>query len=569
MSAALFAPPGAWAADTSAPAAGKTPASATSTSATGTAGAPGDYDKFVKAAEKQDGLFPIYRAGGKVYIEVSDAQLDTDFLEHIVPANGLGGYGFHSGDQFAQNGRIVRFHDVGKSVALVWPHTRFIANPGTALATAVRESTADSVEAILPIAAEDKTRKTRILDASPLLGDLLDIGSNLNDAVGSGEEPGGTYHLDPSRTYFGPSKAFPRNVIIEADQTFASPKSDEVDTVPDARFVQMRVKYNFTEILSSPSYMPRLYDDRVGFWEDPHAAFDRDSEYSNLRWYILRWNLQPSDPTQKLSPAKSPIVFYLDRSIPDEYRGAVRDGILEWNKAFERIGISGAVQVLDPPNDPAWDPDDIRYSVVRWVTDEPSEFGAEAQIVWDPRTGEIFRGGVLLDSNLGRYAKFNERNLLAALSFSGDAPAAATRRGNPYTPLHDESSFNAGEEAQSAFGLTALTLMGQTGDLDTFVYQRIKAVAMHEVGHDFGLSHNFIAHNAFTPDQLKSATFTKANGTSSSVMDYWPVNIWPKGTSHGTYSPIALGPYDYHEIHSGYAAVPGAKSPHDEVPTLA
>jgi hypothetical protein len=540
---------------------------------------PADYEKFVKLAEKQPGLFPIYRVGGKVYLEVRDDQLDTDYLEHIVPANGVGGYGLHSGDQFAQTGRIVRFHDLGKSVSLIWPHTRFVSTPGTAVATAVRESTADSVEAVLPVAVENKALKIRILDASPLLGDLLDLGPSLSNAVGAETNPLGSYRLDPARTYFGPSKAFAQNVIVEADQTFASQSEDGVDTVPDARFVQMRVKYNFSQILSSPGYMPRLYDDRVGFWEDPHAAFDRDSEYDNLRWYVLRWDVEASDPTQRVSPAKKPIVFYLDRSIPDEYRGAVRDGILEWNKAFERMGVSGAVQVLDPPNDPAWDADDIRYSVVRWVTDEPTEFGAEAQIVWDPRTGEIFRGGVLLDSNLGRFARFSERSLISALTFPGDdgafstsavaANSPASPAKNPYLPMHDESTFAAGEDAQAAFGATALTLMDQKGDLDAYVYQRIKAVAMHEVGHDFGLSHNFIGHNAFTPSELKSASFTKANGTSSSVMDYWPVNVWPKGTSHGTYFPTTIGPYDYHAIHWGYAPVPGARTPHDEVATLA
>ncbi|MBD5605031.1 MAG: zinc-dependent metalloprotease, partial [Candidatus Eremiobacteraeota bacterium] len=528
-----------------------------------------DYDKFVKTAHKQDGLFPIYRVSGRVYMEVRDDQLDTDFLEHIVPANGLGGYGFHGGDQFTQSGRIVRFHEAGKSIVLIWPHTRFIATPGTAIATAVHESTADSVETMLPIVTADKARKVRVLDVSPLLGDLLDLGTSLTQAVGADKNPEGTYRLAPTRTYFGPSKAFPENVIVEADETFTSAGIDGVDTVPDSRFVQMRVKYNFSKILSSPDYVPRLYDERVGYWEDPHAAFDRDDERDNLRWYVLRWNMAPSDPTQRLSPAKSPIVFYLDRSIPDQYRGAVRDGILEWNKPFERIGISNAVQVLDPPNDPAWDPDDIRYSVIRWVTDEPSEFGAEAQIVWDPRTGQIFRGGVLLDSNLGRNAKFGERNLLDALTFpQADDAAPRATHGNRYAPEHDESTFGRGEAAQAAFGSTALELMGETDKLDTFVYQRIKAVTMHEVGHDFGLSHNFIAHNAFSPEELKSASFTKTHGTSSSVMDYWPVNIWPKGTSQGTYSPIALGPYDYHVIHWGYASVPGAKTPQDEKPTL-
>jgi hypothetical protein len=524
-----------------------------------------DYAAITKGAEKQDGLFTIWRKDGRIFLEVRDDQFDTDFLEHVVPANGLGGFGFHSGDQFAQDGRLVRFHLAGKQAALIWPHTLFLAKPGTALATAVDESTADSVEAMLPVVAENADGKSRLLDATPLLGDILDLTNELNGAVNAEHDPAGAYHLDPTRTYFGPTKAFPENVIVEADQTFASSKPDVINTVPDARSVQMRVKYNFSQIISSPDYMPRLYDDRVGYWEDPHVGFDLDSQRDNGRWYVLRWDLAASDPTKKLSPAKKPIVFYLDRSIPPEYRPAVRDGILEWNKAFERIGISGAVQVLDPPDDPSWDPDDIRYSVVRWVTDAPSEFGAEAQIVWDPRTGEIFRGGVLLDSNLGRFAKFSERNLLQALTFPANASTTDTKPG--FSQFHDEAEFGRGLAEQSAFGTVALSLMGQT-NVDEYVYERIKAVAMHEVGHDFGLSHNFIAHNAYTPAELKSASFTRAHGTSASVMDYWPLNLWPKGTSTATWFPVTLGTYDYHVIHWGYAPIPGATTPQAEVPTL-
>lgn len=511
----------------------------------------------------------MVRKDGKLYLELRDDQLDTDYLEHVVPANGLGGFGFHGGQQFEQEARLVRFHVAGKSVAMIWPHTRFLAQPGTPLATAVHESTADSVEAVLPVAAENKSAKIRVLDLSPLLGDVLDLANHLSDAAGAEKNPAGAYHLDPMRSYFGAGKAFPKNVIVEADQTFASGKPDAINTVPDARSVQMRVKYNLSEIVSAPDYMPRLYDDRVGYWEDPHVAFDRDSKLDIGRWYILRWDMRASDPSQKISPAKNPIVFYLDNSIPVEYRESVREGVLDWNKAFERVGISDAVQVKDQPNDPGWDPDDIRYSVIRWVTDAPSEFGAEAQIVWDPRTGQIFRGGVLLDSGLGRRATFSEKNLISAIAPALDDAIVPLAQPKSYAPRHDESAYASGEAMQAAFGATALTLMGQDGAPDAFVRDLIKMVTMHEVGHDFGLSHNFIAHNAYTRAQLKSKTFTDANGVSSSVMDYSPINIWPKGISAGRYFAPTIGPYDYHVIHWGYAPIPSAKSPFDEVPTLA
>jgi len=522
----------------------------------------------VDGAQTQPGLFKVIRKDGKVLLEIRTDQLDTDFLEHVVPANGLGGFGLHSGDQFAQEARIVRFHQNGKALVMIWPHTRFLAKPGTSQATAVSESTADSVQALLPVVLENKPAKTLVVDAAPLLGDTLNLGNAISDAVAAEHNPQGGYHLDPSRTYFGPSKAFPQNVILEADETFESAKPDAIDTVPDARSIQMRVKYNLSAIAGTPGYMPRLYDDRVGFWEDPHIAFDEDNRRDNRVFYILRWDVEKSDPAQASSPAKKPIVFYLDNSIPPEYRGFVRDGVLEWNKAFARIGITDAVQVKDPPNDPAWDPDDIRYSVIRWITDERSEFGAEAQIVWDPRTGEIFRGGVLLDSNLGRNAKFSERNLLAALALPGSSDAIVPQPvpATMASATH-EIPFGVGEAAESAFGLTALALSGEN-DIDAYVRERIKAVVLHEVGHDFGLSHNFIAHNAYTAAELKTKSFTRANGTSASVMDYWPINIWPKGQSTGDYMPQTLGPYDYHAIHWGYQSIAAAKNPRDEVATL-
>lgn len=525
------------------------------------------YARVVKDAERQAGLFVLYRKEGRIGLEIATDQFDRDFVEHVVPANGVGGFGFEPGQMFAQAARIVRFHRAGARVAMIWPQTRFLATPGTPLATAVDASTADSVQALLAVVAEDKASGKVLVDLTPLLGDTLDLGDALSERLKSDGNPQGAYRLDPARTFLGPSKAFPKNVVIEADETFASAKPDALDTVADARFVQVRVKYNISEILATPGYVPRLYDDRVGYFEDPHVQFADDSRRDNYLWYILRWDVQASDPSKRLSPAKKPILFTLDGSIPVEYRAPVREAILEWNKAFERIGITHAVAVQDQPSDPAYDPDDIRYNVVRWVTNAVNDFGAEAQFVWDPRTGEIFRGGVLLDSSLVRSAKFVDRldvEPSRALDEIVPPPAAAGPQ-----PWRSEPSYEQGMLGEFAFGATALALEGDGMRLDGFSRDLLKAVTMHEVGHDFGLSHNFIAHNAFTARQLQSREFTARNGVTSSVMEYAPINVWPKGVSRGSYFQLTLGPYDYHAIHWGYARVAGAKTTRDETPTLA
>lgn len=550
----------------------------------------GDYEKLLKDADRKDGIFPVIVKAGKVYLELTADQLDKDFYEHATTANGLGGFGIYSGDSFQQDARIVRFHRVDdKHVAVVWPHEIFVAQPGTSLETAVRNSTADSVEAVAAIAAEDKKSKKIAIDTAFLLGDELDLGNLLSQAVENPRNPQGGYHLDPARTYYGPVKAFPKNDLIEVEQTFESGKPDTIDTVTDPRSIQMRVKYNFAEVMSSPDYMPRYGDDRVGYFTAGHITFDRDREFDNRLRYLTRWNIKASDPT-KPSPAVKPIVFTLTNTIPEQYRAPIKEAILEWNKAFAQIGILDAVQVQDQPADPAWDADDIRYNTIRWLTEANGGGFAEAQLEWDPRTGEVFRGGVLIDSDIVRYGN-NDYDLfvkpttaydpdpaasLAAAEIAGDPdlwdPAKLVARDVAVAARRAQRApgfFHRDEQAheQFAFGALALQLQGQPVD-DAFRYQFLKSIVLHEVGHDFGLQHNFIGHNSLTSAEVRDAAFTHAHGVGSSVMEYAPTNLWPKGRSHGEYFATTLGTYDYYAIHWGYAPVPGATTPAAETATL-
>jgi hypothetical protein len=537
------------------------------------------YDKFVKGADLADGIFPLVRKDGKVYMTLSKSQLDTDFYEHATIANGLGGFGLLSGDDFQQPARIIRFERIGDSkVSIVMPQYRLLGHPGTAAGYAVQGSAAASVLAVMPVVAEDKDAGKIVVDPSFLLADNLGLGNQLSDIVKNPENPLNGYHLDPARTYFGPSKAFPKNDIIEADETFASDKPDPtIDTVEDQHSVQMRVKYNFAQVLSSPDYMPRLADDRVGYWEDPHVGFDSDDSYDDVQRFVTRWDIRASDPT-KPSPAVKPIVYTLSNTIPPEYHAAIRDALLEWNKAFARIGILDAVQVQDQPNDPNFDPDDIRYNTIRWLTEANGGGFAEAQIEWDPRTGEIFRSGILLDSDLMRFEKlyYGDEVVPESGPTTTDGAGVLTQLWDPakMSPANRKHvlapSFlhrDTGAAMQAEYAALALTLYNGSVP-SSFSYDFLKSIVLHESGHDFGLAHNFIGHNAFTAAELKDPAFTKANGVASSVMEYAPTNLWPKGTRQGSYFQTTIGPYDYHVIHWGYAPVPGATTPQAEVPTL-
>jgi len=527
----------------------------------GEGGAMVPYAVLAKAAQPQRGLFTIWQRDGQVALELRPDQFNKDFVETAVPINGLGGYFVTSGTTDFQEARIVRFvHASERTVAIVWPHTRFLAQPNTPLANSVRASTADSVVTVAKVMSIDPVSGNVVFDVSGLLGDVMDMTDVLNQAIADPDDPRTNYHLDPERTYFAGGKAFPKNVLIEADESFVSFKPAVIDTVPDPRSVQIKVHYNFAELPVGTTYMPRIFDDRVGYWDNAHVDFSRDYRRDNRVHYILRWDVEPSDPTARISPAKEPIVYYLSNTIPGQYRVAIRDALLTWNRAFERIGISNAIQVKDQPSDPTWDPDDIRYNVVRWLAESNTGGFAEAQVLYNPYTGQIFRSQIVIDSDLVRSGK------LEYLDLTQPERAARAPRGHFTDP-----NFATGEQEQYAYGVLALSLMNGL-DADrvpgSFTYDFLKSIVLHESGHDFGLMHNFIGSQAYTARQLQSKAFTHQHGIVTSVMEYTPLNLWPKGTPNGDYFQTVLGPYDYHVINWGYGRIPGAHSPDDERATL-
>jgi hypothetical protein len=518
--------------------------------------APAAYAKFTDGMTSQKGLFTVWSKAGKVYLELAPAQLDHDYILSAVPRNGLGGYFISAGagDYFAPH--IIRFTRQDNKVAIIFPNEFFIAPKNTADARAVEDQTAKSMVGVAKIAAIDDKTGNIVIDASPLLTDVIDFADTLKAALGN-PDPGKLYHLDADRSFFGPSKSFPDNTLVEVSQTWAADDASIVDNVPDPRAIIFKIDYNFIEPPKDDDYMPRIADDRVGYFDNVRLNFGTDKLENRQTRYIIRWNMQKTDPNAAMSPAKHPMVFYMSNTIPDRYRDPIRRAVLEWNKAFIPLGISDAVQVKDQPSDPNWDADDVRYSVLRWLTDSNAGGFLEAQLFWDPRTGQEFRTGVVFDADYLNFGHIQDAYLVN--------PTGETSFGRREQLLGIEKRNQAG------FGAAALRIMGDWpgGQVpQKYIDDFLVDGTLHEVGHDMGLEHNFIGSQAYTFAQLQSASFTATHGVASSVMEYSPINLWPKGKSNGTYFMTTLGPYDYYAIHWGYAPVPGAKTPEDELPTL-
>jgi hypothetical protein len=517
------------------------------------------YAKFTDGATAQRGLFTIWRKDGNVFLELKPDQFDTDFVELGVPINGIGSGGLFSGITDLQNCRILRFVKQDNRVALLFPTTRFLARPNSPEYNAVMAGTANSVAGVAKVVSVDDATGDVVFDASSLLQDITDVADALTDLNGGRQlNPMGSYRLDQQQTYFGTTKAFPDNIVIVANQTFSTMNPQYIDAVPDAHNLQIQLQYNIAALPKDDGYMPRYYDDRVGYFVNAHDDFSSDNTFDKTADYIVRFNLQPSDPTKRVSPAKQPVVYYLSNTIPTRYRPAIRKALLTWNKAFLPLGISDAVVVKDQPNDPNFDPDDIRYNVIRWLTEEQGGF-AEAQLLYNPYTGEMIKSGVVIDSDLMRFGKFDYPERVQGLSDLKSLKAQIAR------------DYLDGERAQFSYGMAALSLMsGANGYYvpDKFANEFLESIVLHESGHDFGLRHNYIGSEAYTAAQLRSPSFTQRYGTASSVMEYAPMNLWPKGHGQGEYFQTVLGPYDYYVIHWGYARIPGARTPDQERSTL-
>ncbi|RZK99408.1 MAG: DUF5117 domain-containing protein, partial [Rubrivivax sp.] len=316
-------------------------------------------------------------------------------------------------------------------------------------------------------------------------------------------------------------------------------------SVPDPRSLFINVRYSL-RALPTTAMKSRAADPRVGYFSTTVADFTQDLARTPRQRFISRWRLEKKDPAAALSEPVEPIVYQLEPSIPVAYRQTITEGILEWNKAFEAIGIKNAIQVRAPASaaSPAGASVPTR-ATVRWMTNSQPGFGAIGPTHVDPRTGEILQADIALESLSSRSIRTLRSEIIAA-------PGAHTQ---------DEQCDHAMQAAeQLGYGLELLEsapprLDPDSPDVQAFVLAYLKDTTMHEVGHTLGLRHNFRGSRWRTAEQLASPALTLREGNSASVMDYAPINLPLPGRPAPAPFQTTLGPYDYWAIEYGYKAI--------------
>lgn len=477
-------------------------------------------DVITKDAESDDGLFTIHTLDDKYFFEIPDSLLDRDMLIVTRIAKTASGIGFGGGKT---DETVVNWERNGDKILLRLVNFDVTADTSLPVNTAVVNSNFEPIIKSFDIKALNEDSTGVVIDATDLWKDDIE----LLGLPGRRRTQYRVTRIDNDRSYIERLSSYPMNIEARHVKTYNAnnpPSNNEVGSIT--------VEMSNSMILLPKEPMRRRYaDERVGWFTSSTVDYGLDVQKSRELTYLDRWRLEVRDEDVEkfkrgeLVVPKKQIVYYVDPATPEQWRQAIKDGIEDWQVAFERAGFKEAIIAKDPPSkeeDPDWSPEDARYSVVRYLASPiPNANGPH---VSDPRSGEI------IESDINWY--HNVMTLLRRWFFVQTAAI------NP-----DAQSWQFDDEVMSRL---------------------IRFVSSHEVGHTLGLPHNFASSVAYPVDSLRSAAFTQANGTAPSIMDYARFNYIAQPEDEGVSLMPDVGEYDKYAIGWGYRPILDAETAEEE-----
>jgi len=513
------------------------PAAAAAATALGGRGAPAPaepqpYAKVItKDAKTKPGIFTVHQIKEKYYYEIPKSELGKEFLWVTFIARTTFGVGY-GGDQL--HDRVVHWELNGNKVYLREDEYSIVADPKTPIAEAVQASNNSAIIMSFPVAAFNKDKDK---DGDP----VIEVTRLFNTDVPefSARQRLNATTLDASRSAIERISPYPENIEVEATMTYTriQPPAATLTTASISMSSGMRpgsatlVLHHSMVKLPEKPMMPRVFDQRVGYFSTSMMDYGKDEQRAPRVRYITRWRLEKKDPSAAVSEPVKPIVYYIDSATPVKWREWLMKGVEDWRPAFLAAGFKNAIvakMAPTPEEDPNWSQEDVRNSVIRWL---PSTIeNAMGPNIHDPRTGEILNADILFYHNI--------MNLQRDWYFVQVGPLDPRAQ---KLPLPDD-------------------LMGRM----------LEYVVAHEVGHTLGFQHNMKASSLYPQAMVRDKKWLHENGHTPSIMDYARFNYVAQPEDNIPVEDLVprIGPYDVWATRWGYTPIPGAKTPDDEKPTL-
>ncbi len=535
-------------------------------------GQPRPFKDVLKDAKEIAGLFKVHRKDEKVWIEIAPDQFDKPFFFSMNIPRSVGERGLYGGQMVgpwnaaSSGAHIAVWKRIGNQVQLIAKNNRFFAAEGSPNAQFVAESFSDSLLASAPtVSAPHPETKAVAIEANALLfADLPGYSTALERAYRM------PFTLDSRNSSFSQVTANEHITSLQVNAHFAVPRiaappltpppvpnPAPPSTTPDPRSFFVGFQYNFMKLPPQPM-RARPADERVGHFVTSRVDYSDDVNAKQKSHIVTRWRLEKKDPSAAVSEPKEPIVYWIDKNVPQKYRKSVTEGVLEWNKAFEKAGFKGAIVVKQQSDNDEFDTMDARHASVRWFVGADAGFAIGPSHI-DPRTGEILDADIGMSDVFARGAR-----RLVAEDLTRPVGEHAHSHGHELGTqdlarrgfLACNYMSQAAQEMHFAFDmLEARGLEMSSPEADKLAQSYVKDVIMHEVGHTLGFRHNFRASTIYSPKQLQDIEFTKVNGITGSVMDYTPFNIALKGEKQGEYGMSTVGPYDYWAVEYAYKEI--------------
>lgn len=482
----------------------------------------GYSEVITEKAVTDAGLITSHQVGDDYFFEIPADILEKEILivsrisGHVKGLN-FGGAGMKSRPQ-----QVIRFQKHGNKILMRSVSFNSIAEEDEPIYTSVKNNNFEPLIVAFDLETIKDDSSAFVIKINSFFSEDIPMIGALREAERKKFKIKG---IDKSRSFVTSVNSFPKNVEVRHILTY---RGDELPANRLTGSLSLEMTQSMILLPEEPM-VPRYHDERVGFFSLRQIDYSADEQKATTRRLITRWRLEPSDweaynRGEVVEPVK-PIVYYIDPATPEKWRPYIKQGVEDWQTAFEKIGLKNAILVKDSPSkeeDPEWNPEDVRYSVIRYIATDIQN--AQGPHVHDPRTGEILESDILWYHNV--------MNLLRNWYFIQTAAV---------NPEAQKVKFD-----------------------DQLMGELIRFVSAHEVGHTLGFPHNMGSSPAYTVNQLRNKAFTDTHGVAPSIMDYARFNYVAQPEDGITNFFPRIGEYDDWVMQYGYKPIANVRSPKDE-----